>query len=640
MAGAAPYGAPVRTYRLPYQDVVAPADTDSVDVDGPDVLGDQMLWCVYNDADPSLHTNNAGQTSPLGVEVQQTMFAFNRSDDLGNVVFMRFKILNQGANVLNNLYVSLWSDPDLGFFTDDLVGCDIGRSLGFAYNELATDAVYGTPPPAVGYMLLRGPPSQSTGNPLDMTAFSKYVSGTDPGSFFETYNYMQGYLADGSTLINPVTGLPTTYFVSGDPVSATGWLDANGADRRFLISSGPSFMLPGDTQEIWAAIVMGRGGDNLNSVATVRCISDLARSVYENGFSAPPDSAPACSSSVIATNCPRTASYWGLECAAGGSGQLSLQQLQDVAGFVNTQSTLFDWPVDTLANLCGTLNAPGSDLRQQARREFAAFLSNYSGSLLNLSIGGGQRIFLNPATGIDCPPLRARTIGELAANSPVAPTIRDALYLNNILTHRRALEGVNFGLGFFGGGADEGNNFFGSTLNTLANPDSFKTVEIRFSHTDRQKCYRYLRLEKTDGSAPTLVGRGYLYSGYYDCNFQVWDVQNNVQLDAAFVERGLVSDDSGILATDTSITIPSMDQTCDPTDEPVGGREYLFVFNRPYGTTPKDALRIDGEIANGNYPVLYVLTAKLRASNDEIDDGDAFRFDWGRPPSPGADSLL
>jgi hypothetical protein len=250
--------------------VEAPADTDSVDVVGPDVLGDQMLWAVYNDADPSLHQNGAGQTSPLGVEVQQTMFAFNRTDDLGNVVFLRFKILNRGGNTLNDLYVSLWSDPDLGNSTDDLVGCDIGRSLGFAYNELAADAIYGSPPPAVGYVLLRGPLSVSNGQPLGMTAFSKYINGTDPGSFFETYNYMQGLLPDGSTLINPVTGLPTTYSVSGDPVAGTGWLDTNGADRRFLLSSGPSRMLPGDTQDIWAAIVVGRGSDNINSVATVR----------------------------------------------------------------------------------------------------------------------------------------------------------------------------------------------------------------------------------------------------------------------------------------------------------------------------------------------------------------------------------
>ena len=305
---------------------------------------------------------------------------------------------------------------------------------------------------------------------------------------------------------------------------------------------------------------------------------------------------------------------------------------------MNTQSTLFDWPSNPLAQLCGTLNAPGVDLRQQARREFAAFLSNYSGSQLNLSIGGGQRLFLNPATGVDCPPLRARTMAELAANSPVAPVIRDARYINNVFDHRRALDGVNFGLPFFGGGAGEGNDFQGSTLNTLAHPDSFKTVEIRFSHTATQKCYRYQRLQTPAGTAPVAFpDRGYPFSGFFDCNFQVWDVVNNVQLDAAFVERAIM-DDAGVYQDSTGF--PSINHLWAPTDEATGDREYLYILNRPYSATPKDEFRIGDAINTGLFPVLYTLTAKLRDAFDVIDDGDAFLFDWGRPPSPGADSLL
>ncbi|MCK4373596.1 MAG: hypothetical protein KAW61_10625, partial [candidate division Zixibacteria bacterium] len=47
-------------------------------VDGmgnPLMLGDQMLWTVFNDADPSQHTNNSGETDPLGIEIQQTTWA-------------------------------------------------------------------------------------------------------------------------------------------------------------------------------------------------------------------------------------------------------------------------------------------------------------------------------------------------------------------------------------------------------------------------------------------------------------------------------------------------------------------------------------------------------------------------------------
>ena len=72
--GAKPYGAPTRIYHLPSPDGVGPG----VDVEGPDVLGDMMCWSVYNDGDPATHTNEAGSSAPLNVQIQQTTFAFNR----------------------------------------------------------------------------------------------------------------------------------------------------------------------------------------------------------------------------------------------------------------------------------------------------------------------------------------------------------------------------------------------------------------------------------------------------------------------------------------------------------------------------------------------------------------------------------
>ncbi len=39
--------------------------------------GDQTLWTVFNDADPSQHINNAGETDPLGVEVRLMAWAMD-----------------------------------------------------------------------------------------------------------------------------------------------------------------------------------------------------------------------------------------------------------------------------------------------------------------------------------------------------------------------------------------------------------------------------------------------------------------------------------------------------------------------------------------------------------------------------------
>ncbi len=638
IAGAKPYGAPTRIHRLP--DMSTPQPDDSVDVEGPDVLGDQMLWEVHNDADPSRHTNSAGNTMPLGVEIQQTTFAYDRPDAFGNIVFFRFHILNRGANVLDDLYVSLWSDPDVGGHTDDLVGCDVSMGMGYAYNATNNDLIYGSQPPAVGYVLLRGPDYPGGGGALGMTAFSKYINGTDPSAVAETYNYMQGLLPDGNVLIDPTNGNPTPYFHPGDPPTGQGWLDSNPSDRRMNLSSGPSRMLPGKSQEIWAALVVGDGPDRLASIQAARCLATLAKDAYLVGFASLPPAPASCSTPPDVANCPKPAAFWGLECAAGGSGQLSIQELAQAAAFVHHQATLFDWPLDTLGGFCSTVSPPGPpDARKRARSEFATFLANYSGRFNDLTLDGGQRVYLDPATPISCPPLAATTIGELAATAPSLPVFKDARYLDHNPLHPTALEGVNIALPFFGGGAGEGNDFFGSTITTLSDPDSFKTVEIRFSSTQTQRAHRYLRLEKAGGGG-TNIGRWYGYTGFYECNFQVWDVENNVQLDAAFVERGLVVDDAGTLSPDTSTFIPSMNRTWAPTDEAAGGREYLFIFNRPYGGVPKDELRVDGELILGSLPVLYALWARRLTAADVVDDGDVFEFLWDVPDSPGADRLL
>ena len=259
VARAKPFGAPTRKY----DDTSTPAPGDSIE--GPDVLGDQMLWCVYNDGDADAHTNEAGATLPLFVQIEQTTWAYDRLGPLGNVVFIKYVVKNAGPETLENVFISQWSDPDLGNFTDDIVGCDTlpdlnnhSRSLGFVYNGGGHDDVYGDIPPAVGFDFLQGP-INSLGDTLGMTSFAKYINGTDPLAAIETYNYMNGRYGDGSPIIDPY-GTPTKFMLAGDPfgVRPNSWIDSNPADRRFFLSSGPITMNPGDVQTIVVAIVVGQ----------------------------------------------------------------------------------------------------------------------------------------------------------------------------------------------------------------------------------------------------------------------------------------------------------------------------------------------------------------------------------------------
>jgi hypothetical protein len=282
------------------QDYLEWPASDGAPVDGtghPLLHGDAMIWSVYNDADPALHTNMAGTTAPLGIEVQQTTFAFNRSGSLGNTIFLKFKLINKGFNTLDSAYVGVWLDPDLGGPTDDLVGCDVGRGLGYAYNATNADAQYGSRPPAVGLDLLQGPVarlSQGAADTLGMTTFIKYVNGTDPKSSVETYNYMRGLHADGSEIhvfddsLQAVTTFQVSGLNLGLPSSPDNWLDSDPGDRRLLVASGPFTMGPGESQEIIAAIVVGQGSNRLESVDDMRNKDDLVQQFYESGLGLPP----------------------------------------------------------------------------------------------------------------------------------------------------------------------------------------------------------------------------------------------------------------------------------------------------------------------------------------------------------------
>lgn len=274
LAIAAPMGAPVTV-----------SGTETL----PGIIGDQTLWGIYNDADPETH-GLVVNSRPMGLEIQQTTFAFDRQGALGNTVFIKYLIKNKGENTLDSMHVSVWSDPDLGGFTDDLVGIDRPRSLGYTYNSTNNDDIYGTRPPAVGFDYFQGPLANDGVTRLPVTAFVKYINGTDPSSKDQVYNYMMGLEANGAPIVNPTNGLPTRFMHDGDPVTNTGWLDTNPADRRLFLTSGPFTMAPGDSQEIVCAVIMGQGRDRLSSITALRVFDDTAQDAFDRAFdlSAPP----------------------------------------------------------------------------------------------------------------------------------------------------------------------------------------------------------------------------------------------------------------------------------------------------------------------------------------------------------------
>jgi hypothetical protein len=285
--------------------------------DKPKITGDQMLWCVFNDGDSVSH-RIIGQTKPMGIEVQASYFGFDSHSPLKNVMYMKFVIINRSDADYDSVFISLWSDTDLGDGGDDMAGYDSTLNLGYVYNGDEFDGGsrgYGTPPPAGGFMLIQGPlvtgiPSGTgryDGNAisgsknLSVSSHVVYFGGgflgwSDPelGSITyaqKAYNYQRGLIgATGLQYVDPHTQKPTPFVFAGDPVNESGWIHSNTAtarDVRSMISAGPLTLAKGDTQEIIAAYVIAQGNDRLNSITRLKESAAHARRVAQAGFVIP-----------------------------------------------------------------------------------------------------------------------------------------------------------------------------------------------------------------------------------------------------------------------------------------------------------------------------------------------------------------
>lgn len=123
------------------------------------IKGDQTIWWVFNDKGNS-HTETGG--SAIGMEIRAQAFAFSTNDEINNMTFYSYEIINRSTYTLTNTYFSPWTDVDLGYAKDDYVGCDVSRGLGYGYNGAAVDGsgqteAYGANPPAVGVDFFQGP---------------------------------------------------------------------------------------------------------------------------------------------------------------------------------------------------------------------------------------------------------------------------------------------------------------------------------------------------------------------------------------------------------------------------------------------------------------------------------------------------
>jgi hypothetical protein len=318
--------------------------------DRPDLIADETVWCVYSDSrDPAQRRFN--DVDPQGIEIRQTVFGFGSKGVVGNMIFVRYSILNTGtvADVIDSVYFGVWADPDIGGdqgYTDDLVGCDTTLNAGYVYND-GDDVTWGVDPPCFLIDFFQGPiayiPGETfidnNGNgeydpdvdtPLDtaynvqgqargiaefpgatnqgLSSFVHYIQSHptqgDPNTRFEARYYMLGYDKFGSE-IDPCTWtfgevkggvlcaeVNPKFMYSGDPVTNTGWINVGPTDQRQMSNTGPFKLVAGEPVDIVAAYVVGRGSDALNSITIAKEYDLIAQLLFDVNFPSPPPPPP------------------------------------------------------------------------------------------------------------------------------------------------------------------------------------------------------------------------------------------------------------------------------------------------------------------------------------------------------------
>ncbi|GJM29811.1 MAG: hypothetical protein DHS20C17_24460 [Cyclobacteriaceae bacterium] len=269
---------------------------------------DQMVFWVYNDAG-NVHDESEGD--PMQMEFQVQAFAFNTNDEINDMSFYRYKLINRAVEDIDSTFFAWWVDPDLGCDEDDYIGCDVSRSLAYVYNEDVLDGhplgscdcpsgagTYCDEVPILGYDYFRGPLDEN-GEEIGMSTFTYYnrqgaPGTTDPQVAGEYFNYLSGSWRDG----NPFTfgddgyqdGAPIAYaFPDAPDALAPAWsmcsAGLGNADRRTIQASGPFKLNPGAVNELIIGVVwVADQAYPCPSIRKLQEADDIAQSLFDNCF--------------------------------------------------------------------------------------------------------------------------------------------------------------------------------------------------------------------------------------------------------------------------------------------------------------------------------------------------------------------
>jgi len=217
---------------------------------------------------------------------------------------------------LDSLQLGIWTDFDLGCYTDDLLGSAPEQNAFFVYNNGFVDqnpcpqgvASFGEDPPVQSTVILSHP----------LTSYIHFdVGGIDgpqgtgsPGQPTSYYHYMNGRWRDGTPLTAGGNGYmssteETTFAFPDDPNDPEGWSmfteqfalrDQRGVGGVRLGALDPNEAVKVATARLYTRV---SGNDHLENVSAMYGELDALHEAYGNGFETACQQQPLCAADCV-----------------------------------------------------------------------------------------------------------------------------------------------------------------------------------------------------------------------------------------------------------------------------------------------------------------------------------------------------
>ncbi len=304
---------------------------------------DQVLFWVMNDVGGrKVFSGTSLNNRPIGMEIQSEAFGYATADYVNDMTFYRNKLVNKGTTILDDCYFGHWSDPDLGFASDDYVAFNVPRGLAICYNgDDFDDGVngYGANPPTVAVDFFKGPvadpgdgidnnkncvvdepgeliiasnfvyynntSSSINGNPTVAQDYFNFQRSIWRNSAVMTYDLRDGTQAIGTNVPGIGPAPKSNFIFPGESDISPGWsiggtcqnpqrtllwdeVSAGNppGDRRMLTNAGPFTLRPGAVNELTVGVVWARAstGGALGSLNKLLAADDAAQKLFDNDF--------------------------------------------------------------------------------------------------------------------------------------------------------------------------------------------------------------------------------------------------------------------------------------------------------------------------------------------------------------------